>query len=316
LGVIVLVLLVRDEEDVVGDTVAYHLAAGVDHVIATDHRSRDGTTEILRGLERDGVLTYVREDRPTISQCAVMTAMARRAAVELGADWVIAADADEIWWCREGRLPDVLETIPARYGAFRAPWRHFVLRPDDEQAWHRRMTLRCRPAADPDAVYHRHYKTLFRGSPIVELDDGNHNASGVPGSLLRGWHPVEVLHFPLRNGAQVRSKFGARLDGLEVLGRHQHAARRYPGGIDAFVRDACPTGAALEQGLGSGQLVEDLRVRDAIDAVRAGRPLQHRLPTLAEDVDFARDVDSTLELDVEVARRARAEALQRSLARR
>lgn len=313
---IVLVLLVRDEEDIVGDTIAYHLATGVDHVIATDHRSVDGTTEILRAFEREGRLTYVRDDRPTISQGAVVTAMARRAAEELGADWVIPADADEIWWCREGYLPDVLDTIPARYGDLRAPWRHFVLRPEDGREWHQRMTLRCRASADTDLVYHRHYKTLFRPGPDVEVDDGNHNALGVPGDLLRGWHPVEVLHFPLRNEAQVRSKFGERMEGFEVSGDHKRAARSHPDGIAALLESACPTGAALEEGLRSGHLTEDLRVRDAIDAVRAGRPVEEPPPTLAEEVAFARDVDSMLELDVAFLRRARIEALERALAGR
>ena len=64
------------------------------------------------------------------------------------------------------------------------------------------------------------------------------------------------------------------------------------------------------------QLVEDVRVRDAIEAIRASRPLEARMPTLAEDVDFARDVASTLELDAAFGVRARAEALQRVLARR
>ena len=59
---IVLVLLVRDEEDIVGDTIAYHLATGVDHVIATDHRSVDGTTEILRAFEGQGRMVVQTKD--------------------------------------------------------------------------------------------------------------------------------------------------------------------------------------------------------------------------------------------------------------
>jgi hypothetical protein len=313
---IVLVLLVRDEADIVGSTIAFHLATGVDHVIATDHRSVDGTTDILRRFERDGRLTYARDDRSTISQRAVVTAMARRACTELGADWVVAADADELWWCREGWLPDVLDTLPGHYGAFRVPWRHFVLRPDDEREFHQRMTLRCRSETDQGSVYHRHYKTLFRACPSVEIDDGNHNALHVPGSLLRGWHPVEVLHFPLRSSAQVRVKFGERMDGLEVWGQHKVAARSHPGGLDGFLDSTCPTGRVLERGLQTRQLVEDVRVRDAIEAIRAGRPLEARMPTLAEDVDFAQDVASTLELDAAFGVRARAEALQQVLERR
>ena len=40
-------LVVRDEADIVDAQIAYHLNAGVDFVIASDHESLDGTTEIL-----------------------------------------------------------------------------------------------------------------------------------------------------------------------------------------------------------------------------------------------------------------------------
>ena len=40
-------LVLRDEEDIIRAQIDYHLNAGVDFVIATDHESRDGTTEIL-----------------------------------------------------------------------------------------------------------------------------------------------------------------------------------------------------------------------------------------------------------------------------
>ncbi len=51
---VALTLLVRDEVDLVAANVRYHLALGVDHVVVTDHRSTDGTTDVLRQLEGEG----------------------------------------------------------------------------------------------------------------------------------------------------------------------------------------------------------------------------------------------------------------------
>ena len=54
---LVMTLLARNEADVVDAQIAFHLHAGVDHVIATDNASSDGTTEIFERYERAGHLT-------------------------------------------------------------------------------------------------------------------------------------------------------------------------------------------------------------------------------------------------------------------
>ena len=57
---LVMTLRTRDQADIVEAVVSFHLNAGVDYVIATDHRSQDGTAEILARYARDGVLRLSR----------------------------------------------------------------------------------------------------------------------------------------------------------------------------------------------------------------------------------------------------------------
>jgi hypothetical protein len=58
-------LVVRDEVDIVDAQIAYHLNAGVDFVIASDHESLDGTTEILESYARAGHLLRI----PVAARC-------------------------------------------------------------------------------------------------------------------------------------------------------------------------------------------------------------------------------------------------------
>ena len=106
-------LVVRDEVDIVGVQIAYHLNAGVDFVIATDHESRDGTTEILETYARTGHLLRIPVEGE-MRDGPWRTSMARLAATEHGADWVINTDADEFWMPRAARSKTSSLRYPSR----------------------------------------------------------------------------------------------------------------------------------------------------------------------------------------------------------
>ena len=100
---LVLTLLCRDEADILESMLRFHLAQGVDRIIATDNGSVDGSLEILQRFERRGQLTLLEESEHTHDQAVWVTRMARMAAA-MGADWVINSDADEFWWPHQGDL--------------------------------------------------------------------------------------------------------------------------------------------------------------------------------------------------------------------
>ena len=101
---LVMTLLARDEIDVVDAWLAFHLNAGVDLVIATDNLSQDGTTEVLEEYARSGHVHLIREPGEDLRQDEWVTRMARLAATQYSADWVINSDADEFWWPRGASL--------------------------------------------------------------------------------------------------------------------------------------------------------------------------------------------------------------------
>ena len=138
-------LVVRDEADIVDDQIRYHLNAGVDFVIATDHQSVDGTTEILESYAREGVLRRISVTDAIMRDGPWRTQMARLAATQYDADWVINTDADEFWMPRDGTLRETFASVAPEYGIVFALSRHFVPRPDDEPWFADRMTVRVSP---------------------------------------------------------------------------------------------------------------------------------------------------------------------------
>ena len=294
---LVVTVLARDEADVIGSQVAFHLAAGADFVIATDNNSRDGTTEILESYERDGVLRLIREPAEGLRQGEWVTRMARLAAREHGADWVLNTDADEFWWPRGGTLKDVLAVVPQQYGIVEGFWRSFVPRPDDGGPFAERMTVRLSqraPINDPTSFYRPVIKVAHRGDPDVTVARGNHALADSSMRTLPAWHPIEVLHFPLRSREQWMRKVQLQGDAftkhIERSGTGYHLKgydALQSGRIDEQHASLVVDDAALERGLAEGSLAVDTRLRDALRTLEEGKPLAFAQPSLADAAEYA-----------------------------
>ena len=312
---LVLTLLARDNADVVDAHVSFHLHAGVDFVVATDNGSADGTREILERYQRAGVLHLIDEAGRDIRQGEWVTRMARLAARDFGADWVINSDADEFWWPRGTGLKEVLEAVPRRYGIVQGIWRQFVPRPDDGRFFAERMTVRLSPHApinDPANPYRPAAKIAHRALADVVVGSGNHHLADGDLQPLRGWYPLEVLHFPLRSLEQCERKY---VSAFEAWSRNRRGATGANAAYHAKAYEAYRDGrmadfyaalsvddAQLERGLADGTLALDTRLRDALRQLCIDRgdgrefrlprdcePLVLPEPTVVDDAAYAVD---------------------------
>lgn len=200
---IVMTLMVRDEADIVAAMLEHHLAQGVDFIIATDNASVDGTREVLRAYADAGVLELHDDPRHEKQQAKVVTAMARRAALVHGADWVINADADEFFVPTKAEtLADALAAMPEEAQSFNARVRNLMGTPlasgsavsthvwrdersEDELA---QVGLHAHPTDD----------CIHRASPDVNVVQGNHATDLPLATEVPEAASVEVLHLPYR----------------------------------------------------------------------------------------------------------------------
>ncbi len=261
---IVLALLTRDEEeDLVDAHLRFHLNAGVDLLIAAE----TGTSDVLRAYERDGGVRLLEAPAEDGHAGAWRMRAARLAATEHGADWVIASDADEFWWPRGPSLSEVLASIPPQYGVVHGIARHFVPVQAAAGAFFECMVYRLAPQApiaDPASPWRPYRKPAHRASTTVTVSADGRTVTDPSLRPLRGWYPIEVLHFPQRSGTT-------------------------------------DTAAALEQGVLTRD--ERLRgALRAAGSTRSTLSLP--TPTVVDDALFAVDVAALGEMDVSDARQA------------
>jgi hypothetical protein len=281
-------LKIRDEGDVIDANLRYHLAVGVDFFIITDNGSVDETPEILERYRAAGLARIIEKPadefyRPNPEW---VTDMARLAATEHEADWVLNNDADEFWWPLDGDLKSAFSSVPERYLAVAAPRPEFVARPSEDGPFYERMTVRERLSSVRPKLAHRAH-------PEIVAPSGAHRVSltgrGAPGHRGRPWlrsalddsvegedwltpapiFPIRILHYPVRSYEQYRR----RVEISKAGGRHTGDARALElyaaldeGRLEDIYADYSLSDSAVADGIARGVLVEDTRIRDAIRA--------------------------------------------------
>lgn len=266
---VVMTLLVRDEEDVLAANLDFHLAQGVDFVIATDNLSTDRTPEILRNYERRGVMRTIHEPTDDYSQAIWVTRMARLAAQEYGADWIINNDADEFWWPARGTLRDVLAAVPDGIGVLEVP-RHNFIAVESGGPFYERMLWREAVSLN----VHGHPllpKVAHRAAPDVMVAQGNHSVEGVhPAVVARS--EMEILHFPLRHPAQFANKIAkggaayarntALPPGVGSTWRSLFMELQADGDLSRHLAAAIHDPARIAHRLAAGEILLDTRLPD------------------------------------------------------
>jgi hypothetical protein len=290
---LVMTLLARNEEDVIEANLLYHLNRGVDFVVATDNASDDSTRDILAEYQRQGVLHLIDEPTHSYDQGRWVTRMARLAATDFGADWILNNDADEFFWPDSGDLKQVLAEIPESFGVITAPRTNFLPRPESEEggSFVDRMVVREQHSFNTTGEKPLVPKAVHRAHPEVSIENGGHRLAAPGLVTLEGWHPMETFHFPVRTYAQwemkIRISYEARSSAnLNVYsGLRAGVALLEAGRLHEAYGELALDDEQVEAGVREGRLVVDRRLQRFLAGLRersgtavAGAPA-HGAPT-------------------------------------
>ena len=315
-------LKVRDEGDVLEANLRFHHALGVAHFVVTDNGSTDETPEILRRYSEAGLATVIEEPGTDyrIAGAGWLTRMARMAATDLDAEWVIHTDADEFWLPAEGSLQDTLGSIPVGYGVVVAPRAEFVGRPDGPGTFAERLRVREARSRLQPKVAHRALPT------VVSLDRGAHDVAiegpdGDVASTLRPpgravhrtvrdeegpseeqqleeetklvWAPtwpLRILHFPVRSFEQFKRRTEVAIFEGQYpdRGRFKRLREMYEHGkLDEVYAELVLDDEEVEEGIREGRLTRDERfarlLPECPDPLDGGEPGTVRVEASAED---------------------------------
>lgn len=276
---IVMTLLVRDNADIVAANLDFHLAMGVDHVVVTDNASADETREIVRDYVGRGVATLIEEPADDYDQSAWVTRMARLAAQELAADWVINSDVDEFWWPLEGDLKSVFSRVPAHYGRVSAQRSNFLPVRTAAGAFWRDMVWRYLVSRNglgevlPAKIAHR-------AAADVRVAEGNHAATSAILGPVDPQERIVIFHFPYRSLAQYAAKIakgGPAVENNRNVGPETfHVWRRHSelqrlGLLDDWYRGLVHAEDPQRAELASkGEVVHDARLKTFMENLELG----------------------------------------------
>lgn len=214
-------LSVKDEIELLPGVIAHLRAIGVDHIIAVDHESTDGTAEFLESCRSDD-LWFERMSDSEASETWLPKNL--RLAKQAKVDWMLFQDADELWLPATGTLRDCVAGTDAdllrvdRYNVVLADEGACLTWPVNP-ANHDRLLMFVKPIPDyfqvpweqqatPSIVRVPVPKILARPDRLGSLDDGMHGGKGVAGEQLATHVPADLIiaHLPFTSPGRFRRK--------------------------------------------------------------------------------------------------------------
>jgi hypothetical protein len=190
------------------------------------------------------------------------------------------------------------------------------------------MTARlCTPDFHPHPLS-THSKSAHRAVPDVRVGRGNHEAFGTGLQPVRGWYPIEILHFPVRSLEHCLRKYVTQFVALErnaekgIPGHMADAYRAYRAGrLPEFYEPLVVDDEELARGVDAGTLTIDTRLRDALRGLGFGEgadgdgtPSFGR-PAVADAALYAAESSALQESDLGLALGDRVDALERRIHR-
>ena len=225
---LIMTLLVKNEEGMLEENLRFHKAMGVDGFIITDNNSTDRTPEIIEKYRQMGwVKEVIRETATNYEQKAWVDRMIWIAKTRYGADWIINADADELWYAPSGNLKE--ELSHTRANVLDCEMRSLYPE-EDKPFWQWDMAVKYVPDLERYGLSlyslfeRQNKKVIHRAAGYVQISMGNHKVTMFPQRSENT--DIRVYHYNIRGKQQFLEKM---INGGKQLEQHKgrHGGRHW-----------------------------------------------------------------------------------------
>lgn len=225
---LIMTLLVKNEESMLEENLLFHKAMGVDSFIITDNNSTDSTPEIIQKYKQKGWIKEVIEEKATdYEQKEWVDRMIWKAKTVYKADWIINADADELWYSPSGNIKTELSETHAN--VLNCDMRS-VYPEEGKPFWQWDKVVKTvneleRYDLSNYSIFERqNKKVIHRSAGYLQISMGNHKVTMFP-KLSRNSN-IRVYHYNIRGKQQFMEKM---INGGKQLEQHKgrHGGRHW-----------------------------------------------------------------------------------------
>ncbi len=197
---LIMTLLVKNEEALLEQNLIFHKKMGVDAFIITDNNSSDSTPDIIRKYTEKGwVVDVINETATNYEQKTWVDRMIWRAKTLFKADWIINADADELWYSPSGNLKHELSNT--RCNIIDCEMRSMY--PEENKPFYL-WSKAVKTVPNPDdydlSVYslfeRQNKKVIHKAKGYIQISMGNHKVKMLP--QQSGNAGIRVYHYNVR----------------------------------------------------------------------------------------------------------------------
>lgn len=181
---IIMTLLVKNEETLLEQNLIFHKAMGVDAFIITDNNSTDSTPDIIKKYKEKGwVVEIINETATNYEQKKWVDRMIWLAKTKYRADWIINADADELWYTPSENLKKDLRETDCNVITCEMK----CMYPEEDKPFYLWENA-VKPIANPDkynlSLYslfaRQNQKVMHRADGYLQISMGNHKVKMFP----------------------------------------------------------------------------------------------------------------------------------------